>query len=115
MDIDNGQPMQPELTIHKYDIPLIDFPSILLPVGAKILDFKSIEGCLYIWCIVDRKKQELEMIDFSIVSTGGEFLPQYLYEYIGTAVQDAGNFISDGIASGHFVWHLFKLTDKGKI
>lgn len=106
--------MQQELTIYKYEIPFKDFSSILLPVGAKILKFAIVHRP-HIWCIVDKNQEKAEMINFSIVGTGVKFLPQYSYDYIGTAVQDAGSCISHGIVSSHFVLHLFKLTDKCKM
>ncbi|MCK4828256.1 hypothetical protein KA005_71670 [bacterium] len=84
-------------TIYKYSIPITDFFSLNLPMGAKILAFQTQGGLPVIWAIVN-PENELEEREFCIRGTGHPDNSGKLDNdiYIGT------------IQTGILVWHLFE-------
>lgn len=81
--------------IYKYELKGMQ-PVVELPVGAKIINFESQVGKLFIWCIIEKGSTLVENVQFNIIGTGIEFNDKHL-EFIGTTQQSI------------FMWHLFKV------
>lgn len=87
-------------TIYKYLIPIKDYFSLNLPLGAKILAFQIQMGKPVIWAIVDTEN-EMEVRHFYIRGTGH---PDHSGE-----IED--DIYIDTIQAEALVWHLFEQRD----
>lgn len=89
------------MKIFKYELPIVDFHQVEMPVGAHVLSVQEQHGKLCLWAAVNQV-EETETRSFSIVGTGHYFncdIESCKTMYIGT-VQMAG---------GSLVWHVFDL------
>jgi len=81
-------------TIYKYPIHEFGTQTIVMPVGAQILDVQMQNGNPQIWAMVEEPK-EVENREFTLVGTGSPIMEEDL-TYIAT------------FQVGVFVWHLFE-------
>lgn len=86
--------------IWKYQVPIIDRPSMQLSLGAKVLHFAVDQhGEPTLWILID-DEQALELREFRIFGTGHVIPEEDLTTlgFIGTAMDVRG-----------LVWHLFEV------
>lgn len=80
--------------VFKYSIGLTDYQTIMLPMGAKIVDVSFQEGNLRLWAIVDDEQNSDQIVEVWIHGTGHEV----------TAPE--GTYFKS-VHHGGFVWHVF--------
>jgi hypothetical protein len=89
-------------TVHKFEIPVVDHPTVPMPKDAVLLHVDQQVGSrvadLQVWALVDTDA-ELEHRQFRVVGTGHDLTG----ETIGTHV---GSVLSLG---GTLVWHVFDM------
>jgi hypothetical protein len=89
--------------IWKYQIFAEDSTTLLMPVGAKVLDVQVQHGEPHLWAVVDPKESALEHRIFRLIGTGHLFEDYEALRYIGTFQT----------CEGRFVGHLFEyVTEK---
>ena len=81
-------------TIYKYDMPILDMWTVLMPVGAEVLSVGVQEGRLRLWAMVETTAPVMERV-FYVCGTGN---PVNIgsARFIGTVQMD------------FFVWHIFE-------
>lgn len=84
-------------TVWKYPIPVMDLPTIRLPIGAQILTVAAQHDNLYLWALVDPEAQTGE-VQLRVLGTGHQCTNPG--RYIGTA------HMMDGL----LVWHVFQIS-----
>lgn len=88
-------------TIHRYELPITDRPSVRMPRGAQILTApvsgRNRLGRVELWACVDTDTS-MEVREFCIVGTGNP-MPDDCGQFIGTVATNGGAYI----------WHLFEV------
>ena len=81
-------------TIYKYDVPLLDMVTMMMPVGAEVLSVGVQDGRVCLWAMVDPTTPLMSRV-FYVCGTGG---PVNVGDarFIGTVQMD------------FFVWHIFE-------
>lgn len=87
-------------TIYKYPILLIDFQTLLLPLGAEVINIINKLDGIYLYAIVDSNEKTMCSISIRIYPTGHSTIHDD-YEYFTTIVLD-----------DIFVWHIFIKIDE---
>lgn len=60
-------------SIYKYQAPVKEQFSLLLPVGAQVLRVDDVDGMFFIWAIVDTEEKATEERFFECYKTGAPF------------------------------------------
>lgn len=84
-------------SVYKYEIPVTNSPSLLLPPHSEILHFGVQGSSLMIWALVYPQYESRELVQLRLVGTGHPIQEEQELKYIGTTL------------SGPYVWHLFQL------
>jgi hypothetical protein len=83
-------------TIWKYSLKLIPMQTIELPWGAELLSVHDQQDTICLWARVDSDKIK-QPVTIEIVGTGHAAPKQNEARYLGSVLQDGGNY----------VWHVF--------
>ncbi len=83
--------------IWKFEIPVTDWPTVEMPVGAEALHVGTQDRRLLLWAKVDCEARR-ERRQFAVIGTGNQMPERGVGEYIGT------------VQVGGFVWHVFEAT-----
>lgn len=79
------------LQIWKFILPVLDMPTVEMPVGAKVLTVASQNDLLCVWATVD-PETSLEMRQFCVRGTG-HTLTDDEGAYVGTAMFQQGALV----------------------
>lgn len=84
-------------TIYKYPLELVDYQTVEMPVGSKILSVADQGGVLCLWAHVTASNPSAKRM-FEIAGTGKPFPPNdgAVRVFLGTVVMNP------------FVWHVFE-------
>lgn len=93
------------LTIHKYELPLGDYPVVNMPEGAEVLhiDTQGDWHRIFIWARVDTDR-ELVPVRFRLAGTGHQLDGRIWHRHLGTVLTE-----EPGSDRGALVLHLFAL------
>lgn len=78
------------MTIYKYKLKPEDFPTVLMPEGARLLHVAGQHNEVCVWADVDLDKPERERV-FACVATGDS--PPTEATYVGTALIYSGDLV----------------------
>jgi hypothetical protein len=81
-------------TIYKYDVPMLDTVTMMMPVGAEVLSVGVQDGRIYLWAVVETTAPAMSRV-FYVCGTGNP-LNVGNARFIGTVQMD------------YFVWHVFE-------
>lgn len=84
-------------TIYRFDIPVQDEFSLMLPAFASVLCIGERGGTGHMWVRLDPKAEKKER-KFRVIGTGHSIADVPSLEYLGTFF----------MASGKLVWHVFE-------
>lgn len=87
--------MSKVLTIWKYPLQVLSTQTVELPVGAEIISANSIGDELFMWAIVDCKRQLEDIVEreICVLVTDGPYPEDKKLKFIDTAQMHDGKFI----------------------
>jgi len=88
------------MKIYKYELQIIDFSTILMPIGAAILSCQTQKGAVFIWAMVD-PSASLEGRTFEIIGTGNP---------ISKLLEGRRRMFVATVQEGGYVWHVFEIV-----
>lgn len=68
--------------IFKYQLPIEEVTTVIMPQGAEVIRVGGLDGCIWIWAVVDTDKPEIPH-KFHLFKTGGEIPENLSLTYVG--------------------------------
>lgn len=91
------------MRVYKYPLAITDYPSVVLPEGAKILHIGEQNGLAFLWALVDPGFSTDVQHDFRMVGTGHDITDEDAHRF----PIHVGSFFMRG---GALVFHVFSQT-----
>lgn len=86
--------------IYKYELPFLDYATLDLPKGAKVLSAGNQKEKLCIWVLLDEEEGETDLRQFRVAGTGHPI------------VEEGNVFINTvSFAQGNLIFHIFELGE----